>query len=103
MGVSATVEAEVRQANVDLMNRYALALDTCDSDLLTAPCAEDIEFVGQLLDGRRHSGVEVMRLEGREAVVTTLAAIMDDLSATHHMLSNHMVEFAPDGASARAS
>src|SRR5262249_9192018 len=42
-------------------------------------------------------------LEGRDKIVTTIGAIIDSLSATHHLTSNYMLDLAPDGASADAS
>jgi hypothetical protein len=93
---------EVQQAHIDLMNRYAHALDVRDWDLLASLFTVDASFRARAL----HEGVpqpDNTRMDGREMIVTTLAAIWEGLSATHHMLSNYMVEPTADGLTARAS
>jgi hypothetical protein len=92
----------VQQAHIDLMNRYAHALDLRDWDLLASLFTADASFRAREL----HEGVpqpDNTRMDGREMIVTTLKAIWDGLSATHHMLSNYVVEPAADGLTARAS
>jgi 3-phenylpropionate/cinnamic acid dioxygenase small subunit len=92
----------VQQDHVDLMNRYAHALDMRDWDLLASLFTEDCSFRARMIVG----GVaepDNTAMDGREALVTTLRAIWDGLSATHHMLSNYVVKPAADGCTAHAS
>jgi hypothetical protein len=92
-----------QQANIDLMNRYAHALDVRDWDLLASVFTEDASFgAREILEGGIPAA-DTMALEGRDAIVATLRVVWDGLSATHHMLSNYVVEPAADGASAHAS
>ena len=93
---------EVQQAHIDLMNRYAHALDLRDWDLLTSLFTEDAAFrAREIREGVAEPDNTAM--DGRDTIVSTLKTIWDGLSATHHMLSNYVVEPAADGASARAS
>lgn len=93
---------EVHQAHIDLMNRYAHALDMRDWDLLASLFTEDAAFrAREIREGVPEPDNTAM--DGRDTIVSTLRTIWDGLSATHHMLSNHVVEPAANGASARAS
>jgi hypothetical protein len=91
------------QAHVDLMNRYAHALDVRDWDLLVSLFTEDACFRARMILEGGVPDADNTAIDGRDAIVSTLQAIWDGLSATHHMLSNYVVEPAADGASARAS
>jgi len=92
-----------RNANIDLMNRYAHALDMRDWALFAALFTEDAVFTAQQYGENAVQGEDFMALSGRELIVGSIRTIWEGLSATHHMLANHMVELAPDGLSARAS
>jgi hypothetical protein len=92
-----------RQANVDLMNRYAHALDTRDWALLASLFTEDAGLHAREWGENAVPGEFTVHMEGREGIVGVLKAIWDGLSRTHHMLSNYVVDPAPDGRSARAS
>jgi 3-phenylpropionate/cinnamic acid dioxygenase small subunit len=93
---------ETRQAHIDLMNRYAHALDMRDWDLLASLFTADAGFRARVIrEGVPEPDNTVM--DGRDTIVSTLQAIWDGLSATHHMLSNYVVEPAADGGTARAS
>jgi hypothetical protein len=98
-----TSSADPRQANIDLMNRYAHALDTRDWDLFASLFTPDARFHARQYRDYSVPGEDFMVLEGRDAIVGSLQAIWRGLSATHHMLANHMVELAPDARNARAS
>jgi hypothetical protein len=92
----------VQQDHIDLMNRYAHALDMRDWDLLASLFTEDCTFrAREISEGVAEPDNTAM--DGRAALVGTLRAIWDGLSATHHMLSNYVVEPGADGRTARAS
>jgi hypothetical protein len=94
---------DVRQAHIDLMNRYAHALDVCDWALLESLFTEDCSLRARVLVDRKAPARDDTVMEGREALIGGLKHIFAGLSATHHMLGNYVVEPASDGASARAS
>ncbi|MCB2059642.1 MAG: nuclear transport factor 2 family protein [Novosphingobium sp.] len=92
-----------RQANIDLMNRYAHALDMRDWDLLASLFTEDAEFYARQYLENAVPGEDFLAQQGRETIVSSIRAIWDGLSATHHMLSNYVVELAKDDRSADTS
>ncbi|HEX8056799.1 MAG TPA: nuclear transport factor 2 family protein [Novosphingobium sp.] len=94
---------EVQQDHIDLMNRYAHALDVRDWDLLASLFTEDASFRARVILEGGVPDADNTAVDGRDALVATLRTIWDGLSATHHMLSNYVVAPAADGASARAS
>lgn len=96
-------EIGVRQAHLDLLNRYCHALDTRDWALLSSLFANDAVFEGRMIleDGSPDpSGV---RIEGAAAIIGALTVIWTNLSATHHMISNHVLGIAPDRSIATGS
>lgn len=96
------VRLEAQQDHIDLMNRYAHALDVRDWDLLASLFTEDCTFrAREIREGVAEADNTAM--DGRDMLVGTLRAIWDGLSATHHMLSNYVVEPSADGTTARAS
>ena len=97
------MQHDSRAANIDLMNRYAHALDVRDWALFASLFTADAVFTAQQYGENAVPGEDFMALAGRDAIVGSIRTIWDGLSATHHMLANHMVELAPDGLSARAS
>src|SRR5438067_11117691 len=103
MNVATPIEADPRQAHIDMMNRYAHALDTGDWALLDSLFTEDGVFRAQVLVDRQPSGTDDVRMEGRDILIASLKHIFDGLAATHHLLGNYVVELAADGASAKAS
>jgi 3-phenylpropionate/cinnamic acid dioxygenase small subunit len=96
-------EALVRQAHIDLLNRYAHALDTRDWSALAALFADDAIFAARRLLGIGAGEADAFSIEGRDKLVETIAAIISSLSATHHMLSNYVVDIDPGGTKATAS
>jgi len=94
---------ETQQDHIDLMNRYAHALDVRDWGLLASLFTEDASFRARVILEGGIPDADNTAVDGRDALVATLQAIWDGLSATHHMLSNYVVEPAADGASAKAS
>lgn len=94
---------EPRQANIDLMNAYAHALDTRDWELFAALFTEDAAFHARQYGENAVPGEDFLVQQGRETIVSSIRAIWDGLSATHHMLSNHLVRLAPDRRTARCS
>jgi 3-phenylpropionate/cinnamic acid dioxygenase small subunit len=77
-----------RQAIVDVCTSYALALDSRDWARLRACFTEDA--VADYGD----SGAS----EGYEAIETTCRAALEPLSASQHLLGNHLVRLEGDGA-----
>lgn len=86
----------------ELLCTYCHALDTADWALLGSILADDVVFSANLMRGGQR-GPDEIRLEGREAMVGHISGIWENLSATHHMISNHLVELDPGGHSARGS
>ena len=100
----AEVNAIGHQANIDLINRFAHALDTRNWQLLSSLYTNYAEFYGrQYLENAVRPDEDFLKICGRDAIVSTLQAIWRGLSATHHMFSNYIVDIAADGRSARAS
>lgn len=95
--------ADPRQSNIDLMNRYAHALDVRDWTMFSALFTEDAEFRARQHLENAVPGEDFLSLAGRDAIVSSIRTIWDGLSATHHMLSNHVVELAADRRSASTS
>lgn len=91
------------QANIDLMNRYAHALDTRDWELFATLFTEDTEFAARQWEEGAVPGPDFMNVKGCRELTETLQKTWEGLSATHHLLSNYVVDLAPDGASAKAT
>jgi hypothetical protein len=98
----ATVE-DARQAHIDLMNRYAHALDVCDWDLLKGLFTEDCSLRARVLVDRKAPASDDTVMDGRDALIGGLKHIFAGLSATHHLLGNYVVTPGGDGTSAKAS
>lgn len=98
-----TEAREVHQANVDLMNAYAHALDTRDWTLFASLFTPDTSFAMREWVENAVPGEWAFEIKGRDDLIANLKGIWDGLTATHHMLSNYVVAPAPDGNSARAS
>ncbi len=92
-----------QQDHIDLMNRYAHALDVRDWDLLASLFTQDCTFRARVILEGGVPDADNTAIDGRDALVGGLRTIWDGLSATHHLLSNYVVEPAADDASARAS
>jgi hypothetical protein len=103
MSAAQTAEGGGLQANIDLMNSYCHALDTRDWELFASLFTQDTEFAARQWEENAVPGPDFMNVKGRDALTTTLQQTWDGLSATHHMLSNYVVNLAPDEASADAS
>ncbi|MCB2077815.1 MAG: nuclear transport factor 2 family protein [Novosphingobium sp.] len=93
----------IHQANVDLMNKYAHALDVRDWALLETLFTADARFLARQYEDNAIPGEPFLEQNGRDVIVPSLRKIWDGLSATHHTLSNYVVEAAVDGKSARSS
>jgi 3-phenylpropionate/cinnamic acid dioxygenase small subunit len=92
-----------RQAHIDLYNRYAEALDRRDWKALASLFTPDAVFAARRLLGVGAGEADAFAIEGRDKLVDTISKIIDSLSATHHMMSNYVVDVAADGRSAEAS
>jgi len=99
--MSGTLEADARQAHVDLFNRYAHALDGRDWGALAALFTEDASFSFARSLGFGTGEAEQALIEGRDQLVAMIRGAIESMSATHHLLSNHVLDV--DGASAAAS
>ena len=95
--------ALVRQAHIELLNRYAHALDTRDWPALAALFTDDAIFAAQRSLGFGAGEADTFYVEGRDKLVQTLATVISSLSATHHMLSNYVVDIDPGGAATTTS
>lgn len=93
---------EAYMAHLRLLNAYCHALDTCDWALMRTLFTENAVFAARTMQGRT-PGPDDIRLEGREKLVGHLEKVWARLSATHHIISNHVVEASADGDSARGS
>ena len=94
---------DARQANIDLMNRYAHALDVRDWDLFASLFTEDAKFHARQYLENAVPGEDFLVQSGRDTIVSSIRTIWEGLSATHHMLSNYVVELAQDAQSAETS
>jgi hypothetical protein len=94
---------DARQANIDLMNAYAHALDTRDWTLFASLFTGDCEFAARQWGENAVPGPDFMNVQGCAELTSTLQKTWDGLSATHHLLSNYVVKLAGDGNSAEAS
>lgn len=103
MSGTAPAGEDIREAHIDMMNRYAHALDTRDWMLFASLFTEDTEFAARQWGENAVPGEDFMSVTGRDALTATLQKIWEGLSATHHMLSNYVVKPAGDGLSAEGS
>lgn len=101
--VEAPPARDPHEANVELMNCYAHALDTRDWDLFTALFTEDCIFAMREWGENAVPKEWAFEINGRDSLVANLRDIWDRLSATCHFLSNYTVHPSPDGRAARAS
>jgi hypothetical protein len=99
----AKFDADVRLAHIDLLNRYADALDTRDWPALKELYTEDAVFSARRLLGVGGPEADAFAIEGRDKLVATIGAIIDTLSGTHHFLSNYVVDVEAGGAAATVS
>jgi hypothetical protein len=74
---------------VQLLSRYAVALDTLDLDLLDAVFTADAQLV--MSKGRPMD---------RAAYKAMCAAVLPELDATQHLVTNPLVDVAADGRTA---
>ena len=89
-------EIGVRLAHLDLLNRYCHALDTRDFVLLAGLFEEDVVFEARMLTHDGSPDPNAVRIEGAAALVGALTTIWSNLSATHHMITNHVMDIAAD-------
>ena len=101
--MSATFEdlAVVRQAHIDLFNHYAHALDGRNWGALADLFTEDASFSFARSLGFGAGETDKALIEGRDQLVGMIRGSIESLSATHHLLSNHVVDV--DGGTASAS
>lgn len=93
----------VRQAHIDLFNRYAHALDSRNWPALAALYSEDAVFGFSRSLGFGAGEADRTVIEGRDELVAMITGSIECLSGTHHLLSNHVIDVDPSGDSAEAS
>ncbi len=71
-------------AIVDLLNRYATALDTRSWDLLASCFTEDATYELPFA-GYRHC-------RGNRVIAETFRELLRDLDSTQHLITNHVIE-----------
>lgn len=108
--MSTDFEAQIiaREAHIDLFNRFGFALDQRNWTAFAALFTEDAGFtttVGHGFDdnGALNPGEVLVNARGRDDVVATIASFIESVSATHHLMSNYVVDIAEDRKSAKAS
>ncbi|MEV7006464.1 nuclear transport factor 2 family protein [Streptosporangium sp. NPDC051022] len=79
-----------RAAVLDVVNAYAMALDTRDWEALGELFTEDALW--------EYRGAAVYTLSGRDAVVTRARAALEPLDATQHLNGNNVVKVRGDEA-----
>jgi hypothetical protein len=95
---SLEAEAAVRQAHIDLMNRYALAMDTRDWAGMRDLFAPDAVFAARrVVDGE---AVESLSIDGPDKTIGFFKPLIESMAATHYLVSNHMLEPSADGTAA---
>ena len=93
-------DATVRQAHIDLFNRYAHALDGRDWDALARLFTGDASFSFARSLGFGAGEADKASIEGRDQLVAMIRGAIESMSATHHLLSNHVVDAEGESASA---
>ncbi len=93
----------VHQEHITLLNSYCHALDTRDWKLLSSLFHHDVIFTAQLMGLPGEPPRHGTRLEGREVLLSSLQEIWSHLAATHHMLSNYVVDPGDDATTAQGS
>lgn len=87
-----TGAAEDRQAVVDVINRYAYALDDRDWALLTDVFAPDAVA--------RYGSSGSRPLIGRDEIVASIRTFLEGCGPSQHLLGNHVVHLDGDTAAA---
>lgn len=95
--------ATVRDAHIDLFNRYAHALDGRNWPALAALFTEDGVFGFSRSLGFGAGEEEQATIEGRDNLVAMITGSIECLSATHHLMSNYVVDVDAGGNTAEAS
>jgi hypothetical protein len=103
MTISFEADLIVREAHIDIFNRYAHALDARNWKALAALYTEDGVFSFARSLGVGAGIAEQATIEGRDKLVEMIASQIECLSATHHFMSNYVVDLDPGGEAAEAS
>jgi hypothetical protein len=98
MTLSFEVEMRARQAHIDLLNRYAHAMDHRNWPAMMALFTPDGAFGAHRVEDGEILGT--LRIKGPDKMVAFFAPLIESMAATHYLVSNHMLELAADGASA---
>lgn len=106
MTTSIETQISAHQANVDLLNRYAHAMDNRTWPALAALFTEDGVFSARRLP---HSGATNLpqepdlSLKGPAKISQFMGAMLDTMRATHYLLSNYVIDLDSDGNKAAGS
>ena len=95
------LKLEDRFAISDVMNSYALALDTKDYPLLRSHFAVDVEVM-MTFDSNSPDGGEI-RLTGIEAWIEFVEKALDGTRASQHLLGNPAISFNGEKAIVRTN
>jgi hypothetical protein len=99
-----TTEADaVRHANIDLINRYALAVHKRDWTTFASLFTPDAVFSARQTLGFGGGEQGAFTVQTPEKIVEATAAPIESLAETHTIITNHVVDPAPDNASAAVS
>jgi hypothetical protein len=94
---------DVRHANIDLMNRYALAVHKRDWAKFGELFTPDAVFSARRTLGFGGGEEGAFSVQTPEKIVEATAAPIESLSETHTIITNYVVDAAPDNASADIS
>jgi hypothetical protein len=103
MPTTPEIEIAARQAQIDLLNRYAHSMDSRNWPALGALFTDDGVFAARRVLASGGEATEPLSLHGPNKVVKFISTMMDTMRATHYMLSNYVVDLDPSGTSAAVS
>jgi hypothetical protein len=103
MPTALETETAARLTQIDLLNRYAHAMDGRNWPALAALFTEDGILAARYVHFSGGPTTEPLSVQGPEKIVKFLSTMLDTMRATHYMMSNYVVDIDPSGASATVS
>jgi hypothetical protein len=100
--MSSKFEAEIgpRLAHMDLLSRYARAMDTRDWPGMRALFTDDARFGARMIiEGETAHEIE---LGTPDEAIKFIGGVVSTTAASHYLVSNHLLELDPGGQSATA-